>query len=191
MRGRKPNILEKATSLICLYRLHFELAQVPSDGNARSGVNEFESICFESLVDEEDLGKSNTLEKATSFICFARIQSRSFQERRRWTAGRGYSLPRFVVGGECIQNGLQRKVGKCRRKDVEERQRTSTAKLVGSKRATSLCTRTVRMSGVGGLQVDLEKELVRKCKTLCNVKCICFIREKVPLSFMKLWMLGV
>jgi hypothetical protein len=29
---------------------------VPSDGNARSGVNEFESIFVESLVDEEDLG---------------------------------------------------------------------------------------------------------------------------------------
>jgi hypothetical protein len=52
--------------------------------------------------------KPNTLEKVTSFICFARIQSRSFQERHRWTAR----------SGEYIQNGLQRKVGK----DVEERQ---------------------------------------------------------------------
>jgi hypothetical protein len=31
------------------------------------------------------------------------------------------------------KNGLQRKFGKCRGKDVDERQRTSTAKLVGSK----------------------------------------------------------
>jgi hypothetical protein len=36
------------------------------------------------------------------------------------------------------KNGLQRKFGKCRRKDVDERQRTSTAKSVGSKKATLL-----------------------------------------------------
>jgi hypothetical protein len=44
----------------------------------------------------------------------------------------------------CIsKNGLQSKFGKCRRKDIDERQRTSMAKSVGSKKATLLiCART-------------------------------------------------
>jgi hypothetical protein len=95
MRGRKPNILEKATSLICLY----------SHGLFR-----------------KDVG-------AAQFV----------------RAGLAVVIPYCVLflDGECIRNGLQRKFGKCRGKDVDERQRTSTAKSVGSKRATSLiCART-------------------------------------------------
>jgi hypothetical protein len=39
------------------------------------------------------------------------------------------------------RNGLQRKFGKCRRKDVDERQRTSTAKSVCGGKATSFILR--------------------------------------------------
>jgi hypothetical protein len=86
--------------------------------------------------------KPNTLEKGTSFICFAK-------ERRRWTAR----------SGECIRNGLQRKVGIYRRKDVDEsrlflrRNRTNCYEFI-----KEIYRRTVRMSGVGGLQVGLGEE---------------------------------
>jgi hypothetical protein len=50
--------------------------------------------------------------------------------------------PNTLIGDSLIsKNGLQRKFGKCRRKDVDERQRTSTAKSVGGGKATSLILR--------------------------------------------------
>jgi hypothetical protein len=109
-------------------------------GGLRGVANVFGTVCKGKLVKtlrkamnfdgENSVGSEE--KKATSFICFARIQSRSFKERHRWTAR----------SGKCI-----------------EKQRTLTVESVGTKRATSLiCARTMRTSGVGGSQVDLEKE---------------------------------
>jgi hypothetical protein len=63
-----------------------------------------------------------------------------------------------------MRNGLQRKVGICRRKDVDERQRTLTVKSVRGRKATSFI---LRQNGPGKtlalvICMRVNTELVRK-----------------------------